>query len=181
MEKSIDLCFGRANQRCGMVEWPKSQQWLKSLINVYSDDAPTGLSFNEMEEKQLILWENMIADENMRRFEAAEKQQIDNRVRDTSDRSVSQLVCNPSQHAPVFWSHSRLLYDYPGSSSITKLCICFRVDLIARKVDEMAESNFMMQSGNSTTQPKLPPVLDDRINYLEEQVCGTSWVWLTKV
>ena len=37
----------------------------------------------------------------------------------------------------------------------------------------MAESNFMMQSTNSSSnscQPRLPPVLDDRLSYLEEQV-----------
>ena len=59
-----------------------------------------------------------------------------------------------------------------------KFCadIC-RVDLITHKVDELMESSFLTANNNSSSttggpnqQPRLPPVLDDRLNYLQEQV-----------
>ena len=44
------------------------------------------MTFPDSEEKQLILWENMVADEYVRKSDAMEKQQIDTRVKDTSER-----------------------------------------------------------------------------------------------
>ena len=48
-----------------------------------------------------------------------------------------------------------------------------RVDAIATKVEELSEASLMMQTSSkasASTQAKLPPVLDERITYIEEQV-----------
>ncbi len=50
------------------------------------------------------------------------------------------------------------------------MLFCLRVEVLARKVEEIAESNFMVQSSTSTATPKLPPALDERMTYLEDQV-----------
>ena len=47
------------------------------------------------------------------------------------------------------------------------------MDAIATKVEELSEASLMMQTSNkasASTQAKLPPVLDERITYIEEQV-----------
>ena len=47
-----------------------------------------------------------------------------------------------------------------------------RVESISQQVNQMAEVSLMMQTGSQQTSAtyKLPPVLDDRLTYLEEQV-----------
>ena len=44
------------------------------------------MTFSEGEEKQLVLWENMNADEYIRKNHDAEKQLIDNQVKETNER-----------------------------------------------------------------------------------------------
>jgi hypothetical protein len=44
------------------------------------------MRFADNEEKQLILWENMNADEFLRRMQIIEKESIEHRVRETKDR-----------------------------------------------------------------------------------------------
>lgn len=49
-------------------------------------------------------------------------------------------------------------------------CILDRVDTILQKVEEIAETNFLLHSSSPNVQPQLPPLLEDRLQYLEKQV-----------
>lgn len=60
---------------------------------------------------------------------------------------------------------------------LSNIFCSLRVDAIAAKVEELSEASLMMQTSNkanANSQAKLPPVLDERITYIEEQVSRLS-------
>lgn len=100
-----------------------------------SDDFRTKLT--DIEEKQLVLWENLNVDEYQRNTSSEVAASMENQVKETNDR----------------------------------------VDQLSHRLEEMAESSFMLQSASSSSssQPaKLPPALDERMTYLEDQMKRTS-------
>ena len=53
-----------------------------------------------------------------------------------------------------------------------------RIDVIGKQVDDIVETSFIMQTEEKeATQVQLPPVLEERLDYLEQQVREGS-VWL---
>ena len=56
-----------------------------------------------------------------------------------------------------------------------------RIDVIGKQVDDIVETSFIMQTEEKeATQVQLPPVLEERLDYLEQQVREGS-VWFRSI
>ena len=119
------------------------------MMFLFDVNLNAGRHFEDIEVKQLNIWENQNLSEYVRSQQATQLTSLENRVKETNERFVWTLVLCPFC-VVAFYS--------------------LRVDVIVYKVDEIAETSFLMQSANSTAEAKLPPALEDRLSYLEQQV-----------